>query len=203
MSLKDTVALRTRLIESCRGALSTPTSKLQRRIDDFVAYANDDERKIIEASRTEMLQMLGLSSTEHDKRQRYQPGKRAAIRAKIKTYWSDASQLAFSYVQMLDVMVSQAPEYVALAYGAVKIILVVQVNYEEVKQRVPAFMKEASTKFEIIDHLTAYRPNKNLLSAVSQAYHLYIKFLAKAVKLYTRCRLSKFLIQWFLCQRRD
>lgn len=176
-----------------QGALSTPTSKLQHRVDGFLAYANDDERNVIEVSRTEMRQMMDLARTEHDKRQRYQPGKRAAMRAKIKTYWNDASQVAFSYIQMLDVMVSQAPEYVALAYGAVKIILVVQVNYEEVKQKVPAFMKKASAKFKILDHLTAYRPSRNLLSTVSQAYHLYIKFLAKAVKLYTRCRLKTYI----------
>lgn len=174
--------------------MSIPKSKLQRRIDAFLQCADDIERNAFEGSRAEIRQMIDLAQNEYEKRQCDQLQGRVAMRTNIKKTWSSASQMAFSYVQMLDVMVGQAPEYVALAYGAVKIILVVQVNYEEVKQKVPAFMEAASKKLDILDHLTAYRPNRNLLAAVSQAYHLYIKFLAKAIKLYTQCRISKLSI---------
>jgi hypothetical protein len=93
---------------------------------------------------------------------------------------------------MLDVMVGQAPEYVALAYGAIKIILVVQINYTELKLKVREYMDQIKGKFDIIDHLTAYIPTVHLVKAISQAYTLFSRFLAKAVKYYTQSRLSKY-----------
>ena len=33
----------------------------------------------------------------------------------------------------MDMLASQAPEYVALVWGAIKIVLIVQVNHEELK----------------------------------------------------------------------
>ncbi|KAI7773022.1 hypothetical protein LA080_012409 [Diaporthe eres] len=39
--------------------------------------------------------------------------------------------VAYEYVNIPDVMVGQAPEYIGLIYGAIKILLVAQVNNEE------------------------------------------------------------------------
>lgn len=164
---------------------------MELRINQFRERASTDEWKEIEASRAQMILLVEEARIAHDTRNPDRDGKTATIRDNIKKGLNNAAQVTFTYVQMLDVMVSQAPELVAIAYGAVKIILAVQVNLQEVKEKVPAFMKRASAKFEALDHLTAYRPSRNLVSAISQAYQLYIKFLAKAVKLYTECRASK------------
>lgn len=92
---------------------------------------------------------------------------------------------------MLDVVVGQAPEYVGLAYGAIKIILVVQINHEEVKRKVKDYLEQVQLKFRIIDHLTSYIPSAQLVALVAQAYSLFYRFLAKAIKYYTQSRPSK------------
>ncbi|PMD32524.1 hypothetical protein L207DRAFT_440196 [Hyaloscypha variabilis F] len=109
----------------------------------------------------------------------------------VKSSLRAASEVAYEYVQILDVMVGQAPEYVSLAYGAVKILLVVQVNYEEMKQSVASYMEKIKTKFELIDHLTAYLPTDRLVGAMAKMYDFFNRFLAKALKFYTRSRTSK------------
>jgi uncharacterized MAPEG superfamily protein len=88
-------------------------------------------------------------------------------------------------------MVGQAPEYVSLAYGAVKILLVVQVNYEEMKQNVEGYMDKIKTKFQMIDHLTTYLPTERLVAAIAKMYDFFNRFLAKALKFYTRGKISK------------
>ncbi|KAL0260724.1 hypothetical protein SLS55_004414 [Diplodia seriata] len=177
---------------------------MELRIKEFREHANSAEWEEIERSRTEMQLLLEKARTEQEKRHPNRitdGGAQASIRANIKKGLDNAAQVTYHYVKMLDVMVSQAPELVAVAYGAVKIILAVQVNHQEVREKVPAFMKQASTEFEALDHLTAYRPSKNLVSAVAQAYNLYIKFLAKAVKLYTECLPSKALFAYVISER--
>jgi hypothetical protein len=88
-------------------------------------------------------------------------------------------------------MVGQAPEYVALVYGAVKLLLVAQTNYEEMKQNVESWMDRIRSKFDLIDHLTAYFLSRRLVDTISRMYDAFNRFLAKALKFYTRSRLRE------------
>lgn len=114
-----------------------------------------------------------------------------SVAQRLKHGLSTTSAVAYEYVKILDVMVGQAPEYVGLAYGAIKILLVAQVNNEEVKEKVNGYLDQIQLKFEIIDHLTAYMPSSRLVSLIAQVYSLFNVFVAKAIKHYTQGRLSK------------
>ena len=89
-------------------------------------------------------------------------------------------------------MVGQAPEYVALAYGAVKILLVAHHNYQEMKEKTKIYLDNIKAKFEIVEHLTSYIATKRLVESLTEMYHFFNGFLAKAVKFYTQSRLSTF-----------
>ena len=82
----------------------------------------------------------------------------------------------------MDMLAGQAPEYVALAWGAIKLVLVVQINHEGLKQNVREHIELIASRFEIVDHLTVVLPRANLVAAVTKAYALFSRFLAKSVK---------------------
>lgn len=174
-----------------RDFVRSSKEKLQSRIEEFLAHATTDERAKVNDSREEMRKLLETARSEQQQCHPEYSEKKMPLSARIRKIWNATSETAYTYVKDLDVMVGQAPEYVALAYGAVKIILVVQVNYEEVNQKVRLHLEQIARKFEMVDHLTAYKPTKNLITTLSEAYTLYTRFLAKAVKLYTRCRLDE------------
>ena len=111
-------------------------------------------------------------------------------KAKIKAGCKAFSAAAYEYSQIMDLLATQAPEYVALAWGAVKILLVVQINHEELKTKVKEHMELIRSRFEVINHLTAYNPQRNLVRAVAKVYELFSRFLAKAVKYYSMTKLS-------------
>lgn len=116
-----------------------------------------------------------------------------SVAERLKSGWSAANATAYQYVQVLDVMVGQASEYVGLAYGAVKILLIAQISHEEVKKKVKEYLEHIQLKFSIIDHLTAYMPSTQLVALVAQAYSLFNRFIAKALKHYTRSRPSEYI----------
>lgn len=118
-------------------------------------------------------------------------GHEGSLAERVRSTWRATTEVAYEYVQMLDVMVGQAPEYVGLAYGAIKIILVAQVNHEEVKHKVKDYLEQIQAKFKIIDHITSYIPSSQLVTLVAEAYSLFYRFLAKVVKYYTQSRPSK------------
>lgn len=78
------------------------------------------------------------------------PGTTAAgpsVAELLKQGWHASSAVAYEYVKILDVMVGQAPEYVGLAYGAINILPVAQVNNEEMKGKVKGVPGADSAEF--------------------------------------------------------
>src|SRR5690348_8434188 len=104
-------------------------AKLDTRLKEFLKDAPTIEKNAVEVSRSKVLQVLQEATSAHERRYpKKEPGSERELVETIKSGMRAASETAWEYVKILDVMVSQAPEYVALAYGAVKILLVVQVN---------------------------------------------------------------------------
>ncbi len=160
--------------------------------------ADPVEKKNLEADRTEMLEAMRAAQDEQAKKypeitdQSIQT-RRQKLQAKLKASCRAFSEVIYEYSKSMDLLANSAPEYVALAWGAIKIVLVIQINYEELKQKVRTYLEQIKIKFETIDHLTAYLPRANLVVMVARAYELFSRFLAKAVKFYTLNRFSK----WF------
>ncbi|PWY86642.1 hypothetical protein BO70DRAFT_351245 [Aspergillus heteromorphus CBS 117.55] len=98
------------------------------------------------------------------------------FRIRLKALWTPASETVYQYSQVLDLMAGQAPEYVALAYGAIKILLTVQINHQEAKEKIQQYLKRITAGFELTDHLLGYMPTARLIAELSQAYNLFVKF---------------------------
>ena len=177
-----------------RSIVQTSKAKLDRRLDEFLETAKPEERKTYEDSRSRILDIMRQAKEAHDiKYSTRSPDSERSLVDMIKAGCRAASETAYEYTQIMDVLVSQAPEYVALAYGAVKLLLVVQVNYEEMKQNVEQYMVTIKTKFCMTDHLTTYFPSGPLVETIGRMYESFQRFLAKALKFYTRSRLSMIL----------
>lgn len=170
-------------------------TKLESRVAEFLNQADPAERNDLELSRMKLLEGMKAAQTEHDKKYPDIPiesmqSKSQEAKARIKAGCRKFSETAYEYSKIMDVLVGQAPEYVALAWGAMKIVLVVQINHEELKQKVKEHMGQIKSKFETVDHLTAYMPKANLVRSVAKAYELFSRFLAKALKYYSLSRFS-------------
>ncbi|KAH7353684.1 hypothetical protein B0T11DRAFT_119908 [Plectosphaerella cucumerina] len=164
--------------------------KLTESMRGFLQEASKDDQIAHEASRNKVLNILRDVKAQHDAR--YPPDTldgEVRLVDSIKSACRRASETAHEYTKIMDIMVGQAPEYVALAYGAVKILLVTHNNYLEMKDNVSTWMGKIRANFDLVDHLTAYYPSKRLVDAIIQMYDSFQTFLAEALKFYTRSRL--------------
>lgn len=177
-----------------RSIVQTSKAKLERRLDEFLKTATPEEQNIFEDSRCKVLEIMKQAKEAHDiKFPARSPDSERSLVDMIKAGFRVASETAYEYTQIMDVLMGQAPEYVALVYGAVKLLLVVQVNYEEMKQNVQEYMVSIKAKFCMIDHLTTYFPSGPLVEAIGRMYESFQRFLAKALKFYTRSRFKNAL----------
>jgi hypothetical protein len=151
--------------------------------------ASPEEMRSYEESRHNLLMIVQQAQNAHDNR--YPDKSRQGILGRIKNGCQKASEVAYPYTQIMDVFAGQAPEYVGLVYGAVKLLLVAQINHAELKEKVKENMEIIKTKFEIMDHLTSYHPTEQLVQALGRFYDCFQRFVAKALKFYCRSRISK------------
>lgn len=167
-------------------------AKLDDRVSGFLALATVEEKDELARSRDEFHRLVNVAI---EASKQCSPDANVAspsVAERLKRGWSSTNKVAYEYVKLLDIMVGQAPEYVGLAYGAVKILIVAQANNEEVKEKVKGYLEQIQLKVEIIDHLTAYLPSSRLLILVAEVYCLFNNFIAKAIKHYTQSRYSEF-----------
>jgi hypothetical protein len=157
-----------------------------------MAKATPEEYLMLDTSRKKVFEILQIAQRETDQKKRIDPKTESKILGRFKSGCKEAAEVAYEYTKLLDVFFNQAPEYVSAAYGAVKILLVMQVNYEELKQNVKKYMGRIKTTFDMVDHLTVYMPTSSLVNNISHMYDLFNRFLAKAIKLYSRSRARGF-----------
>lgn len=138
--------------------------------------ATDEEKESLSRSRDEFQILVTASNTATKPRDPDATAAGPCVAERLKHGWSTTSAVAYEYVKILDVMVGQAPEYVGLAYGVIKILLVAQVNNEEMKEKVKWYLERIQPKFQTIDHLTAYMPSSRLVTLISQVYGLFNMF---------------------------
>ncbi|KAG7007774.1 FAD-dependent monooxygenase [Physcia stellaris] len=181
-----------------QGFVDPSRSKLDRRVKEFLMLANPTEKEGLEAGRSKMVVVLQEAQREFNKKYSTTTAEAVQSRRQIyKTKVRDACRAftegAYEYSKIMDMLAGQVPEYVALVWGAIKIILIVQINHEELKQKIHEHIKLIKSKFEIMDHLTVLLPRANLVAAIARSYELFSRFLAKSVKYYS---MNRFKATW-------
>jgi hypothetical protein len=165
--------------------------KLESSVGEFLRLADADERQRFEDTRMQLQVIIDQAHKEHNNRYSEKAAAEHSLMGSIKSRCKAALETAYEYSQMMDVLFSQAPEYAALAWAVIKLLLAMQANYEELKANIYTHLEHIKTRFHIIDHLTAYIPAANLVELVAKVYNLFYRFLTKAIKLYTGSRFSK------------
>ncbi|KAH8703647.1 hypothetical protein BGW36DRAFT_423200 [Talaromyces proteolyticus] len=178
-----------------RDTIQISENKLQSRLDEFLLQASPSEVEAYEKSRKNLLSIVKTAQDAYEKR--YPNSQNPTVAKKFiemfKAQCREAAEIAFEFSKILDTIVQQAPTFVSVAYGAIKILLYAEINSQELKSNVHKYMKRIKVTFDMVDHLTVYMPTANLVNAVAQMYGLFNRFLAKAIKLYTRNRLKLYI----------
>lgn len=180
------------LISFVSDFVQSSEQKLDARLNEFLGRASKKELQSYENSRRNLIYIIESAQQKYTNRFREpEPGSEKRFVELFKAGCREASEVAFEFSKILDVMVQQAPMYVSLAYGAVKLLLYAEINSQELKSNVKTYMERIKATFDMVDHLTVYMPSANLVNAITQMYELFNRFLAKSLKLYTQNRASK------------
>ena len=73
------------------------------------------------------------------------------------------SMVALEYSKLLDVVMNQCPEYVALAWGVTKLLLVANINHSRLKQNVESHLISIGEQLGLVNQLIAYSPTDKMV----------------------------------------
>ena len=73
------------------------------------------------------------------------------------------STVALEYSKLLDVVVNQCPEYVTLAWGVTKLLLVANINHATLKQNVESHLISIGEHLGLVNQLIAYSPTETMI----------------------------------------
>lgn len=73
------------------------------------------------------------------------------------------STVALEYSKLLDVVMNECPEYVALAWGITKLLLVANINHSKLKQNVESHLVSIGEQLGLVNQLIAYSPTDKMV----------------------------------------
>ena len=73
------------------------------------------------------------------------------------------STVALEYSKLLDVVMNQCPEYVALAWGVMKLLLVANINHSRLKQNIESHLISVGEQLGLVNQLIAYAPTDKMV----------------------------------------
>lgn len=103
------------------------------------------------------------------------------------------STVALEYSKLLDVVMNQCPEYVGLAWGVTKLLLVANINHSKLKQNVESHLIFIGEQLGLVNQLIAYSPTDKMVEygATKRCWlHVLIFASSGLLLLYMRISLS-------------
>ena len=89
------------------------------------------------------------------------------------------STVALEYSKLLDVVMNQCPEYVALAWGVMKLLLVANINHSRLKQNIESHLISIGEQLGLVNQLIAYAPTDKMVEYETLEWfqsHMLIQF---------------------------
>jgi|SRR5579862_1252124 len=136
-----------------------------------IQHQEHDFKKILAEAREEMNRKLDVQGR----------GKGHRLWKQFKEGLHAFCSVAHRHTAVMDVLAQQHPEWLSLAYGAVKFLFVVSVNRQELKEKFAHHLENIGSQFEAMQVFVRLHPDERMVNAVSGAYAEFLKFLELSV----------------------
>lgn len=80
------------------------------------------------------------------------------------------STVALEYSKLLDVVMNQCPEYVSLAWGVTKLLLVANINHSRLQQNIELHLVSIGEQLGLVNQLITYSPTDKMVEYEASNY---------------------------------
>ena len=101
--------------------------------------------------------------------------------------------MALEYSKLFDVIMNQAPNYVVVAWGTMKVLLTANVEDAKLKENVRNSLVAIGNQLWIVNQLLSLSPTDKMVEAVASLYASFTRLLRKALRSYRKAKVLRVL----------
>ncbi|KAH7176066.1 hypothetical protein EDB81DRAFT_771821 [Dactylonectria macrodidyma] len=157
-------------------------SELQKTVDEYNVVASQEKWDLVRKNEcslekdralAEQLQKIAFPETE-----------RKGIRRTMKAGMQQFCKSTLHYATVMDALVQHHPEWVSLAWGTMKLLLSIPIEYEKTKEGIVINLGRIGGKLQLVSLLLRFFPKDKIVDAACAIYASIADFLAVSI-----CRL--------------
>lgn len=99
------------------------------------------------------------------------------IRSKIKDGIQQFCKTSLHYAEVMDVLIEHHPEWVSLAWGTMKLFLVIPIEYQKIQESVTTNLARIGDRLQLVALLLRFFPSEKMVDASSAIYGSIAEFL--------------------------
>ena len=138
-----------------REPMQTSLIQLRQTVKVYERQASDEKWGELWRARADVTELDTLAKAALDK----QKSRNTPFNKGLEKF----STVALEYSKLLDVVMNQCPEYVALAWGVTKLLLVANINHSKLKQNVESHLVSIGEQLGLVNQLIAYSPTDKMV----------------------------------------
>ncbi|KAI0148457.1 hypothetical protein GGR57DRAFT_505248 [Xylariaceae sp. FL1272] len=152
---------------------------LRQAVRDYNSEASRDKRNVIEteAANLDTTREIaeGFLATSS------QSTSASKTADKIKYGLQKFCETSLYYSAIVDTFIQHNPEWTALAWGAIKFLIIVPVEYQRIKEKITLHLGSLGEKFKIVHIFVQFFPSTTIVKAASEMYAAFARFLEKSI----------------------
>ena len=164
-------------------------TNLRSAVAAYESQASDQKWQELSLAQAHITADLDLANAQLEKQQ--------AKRGPLAGFKDRFSTIALEYSKLFDVVLNSCPEYVSLAWGITKLLLVANINHAKVKENVETHLVSIGERLGLVNQLIYYAPTDKMVEAVALFYAHLSRFLGKALRCYAKSKLGEYTVPCF------
>ncbi|PNP58305.1 hypothetical protein THARTR1_01820 [Trichoderma harzianum] len=147
---------------------------LQKAVEDYNTMACKSQLDLVQTQGSNIEELRKLA----EKCQKAPaPGVEGQARSKIKDGIQQFCKTGLHYAEVMDVLVEHHPEWVSLAWGTMKLFLMIPIEYQKIQESVTTNLARIGGRLQLVALLLRFFPSEKMVDASSTIYGSIAEFL--------------------------
>ncbi|OTA83143.1 hypothetical protein M434DRAFT_183714 [Hypoxylon sp. CO27-5] len=154
--------------------------RLRTAIDEYNVQASQQQRELIDHQNVRLEEVRKIAERIQSESDRGNSEKK--IRSKVNDGLRKFCETSLYYSSIMDTLIQHNPEWISLAWGAVKFMLMIPIEYQRIKENIAMHLGILGEQFAVVHIFTQFFPIANIVDAATTMYASFAEFLEVSVR---------------------
>ncbi|KAG7050142.1 nacht domain protein [Colletotrichum scovillei] len=172
-------------------SLRNKFEQLRLAVNEYNIAATHEKREIVIKNGCELQDVLAQANAMQEDRSSSKDAK--SLNSNIQAGLQQFCKSTLYYAAVMDTMAQHHPEWVSLAWGTMKMLLMIPIEYQKVKEGIVTNLGRIGSKLELVSLLLSFYPVERMTNAAAAIYASIADFLAYCLRyLRSNCLVKTF-----------